>query len=302
MEVVRLHNKDINRILWDEVIDSSESEMPYYYSWYLDTVCPEWEAIISKDYSSLFPLPVKKKLGVKYLFQPPFFQRTTLLGKDNPDFINSIQEFLNEFEFGDFNVGNASFTSKVELNNYVINLNISHDKLKENFSQGCKRNTNKSIGVGNEIKQYQSTSELNGLLDTFNKTKAKKLEISFVDEMKVLKQLVIEAEKRNMLNLALVKSQEGHTIGGIVLVNSKKRTTLIFSAANEEARKSGAMHHLVSETILSMDNQPRIFDFEGSMDPGIAQFYRGFGGDVEKYYHFSANSGISKILSVFKSN
>ncbi len=59
-----LSNDQIDRALWDKTIESSPYGMIYALSWYLDIVCPDWEALVSDNYEQVMPLPVKKKMGL----------------------------------------------------------------------------------------------------------------------------------------------------------------------------------------------------------------------------------------------
>ncbi len=45
----------IDREKWDKCIDNSTNGLVYAYSWYLDLICDEWNALIENDYESVFP-------------------------------------------------------------------------------------------------------------------------------------------------------------------------------------------------------------------------------------------------------
>ncbi|QZE13324.1 hypothetical protein K4L44_12080 [Halosquirtibacter laminarini] len=56
MSITILHNKDINREMWDNTINESSICSPTLQSWYLDIVCPDWQAVIKEDYSMVMPI------------------------------------------------------------------------------------------------------------------------------------------------------------------------------------------------------------------------------------------------------
>ena len=60
---------------WDATIAQSLCDLPYAYSWYLDVVCPLWEALVTEDYAYVMPLPLKKKRFVSYLIHPIWVQQ-----------------------------------------------------------------------------------------------------------------------------------------------------------------------------------------------------------------------------------
>lgn len=62
---------EIDRERWDECIRKSFNGIIYAYSWYLDIVCPSWEALIEGDYKIVMPLSIGKN-GTA-LFVPTIF-------------------------------------------------------------------------------------------------------------------------------------------------------------------------------------------------------------------------------------
>ena len=75
MKILHLRHKQIDRIKWDATIAQSLCDLPYAYSWYLDVVCPMWEALATEDYAFVMPLPLKKKWGISYLIHPIWVQQ-----------------------------------------------------------------------------------------------------------------------------------------------------------------------------------------------------------------------------------
>ncbi len=66
---------------------------------------------------------------------------------------------------------------------------------------------------------------------------------------------------------------------------------LLLTATNKEAKHNGAVALLIWEAILEAKNKGlKIFDFEGSMDKGIGQFFRSFGGERKTYLHAYRNT------------
>ena len=75
MKILHLRHNQIDRIKWDATIAQSLCDLPYAYSWYLDVVCPMWEALVTEDYAYVMPLPLKKKWGISYLIHPIWVQQ-----------------------------------------------------------------------------------------------------------------------------------------------------------------------------------------------------------------------------------
>ena len=74
-ELRYLKHKNIDPVKWDQCISKSLSENIYGYHWYLNAVADyQWDAIVMDDYNAVFPLPVRKKFGLPYIYQPFFCQ------------------------------------------------------------------------------------------------------------------------------------------------------------------------------------------------------------------------------------
>jgi len=67
--------RNINFHKWDECVSRSLNGLVYAYSWYLDIVAGEWDALVADDYSIIFPLVKGSKYGIPYLYQPYFTQQ-----------------------------------------------------------------------------------------------------------------------------------------------------------------------------------------------------------------------------------
>ena len=58
-----IEHKDIDFKKWDSCVANSLNRLIYGFSWYLDVVCNDWDALVYNDYEAVFPLPKRKKWG-----------------------------------------------------------------------------------------------------------------------------------------------------------------------------------------------------------------------------------------------
>jgi len=77
-----INRKDIDIKKWDDAIENSAIENIFMYSWYLDSVCKNWSALVTKNYSTILPVPFSKKVGVKQFIQAPFTREYDILGNE----------------------------------------------------------------------------------------------------------------------------------------------------------------------------------------------------------------------------
>jgi hypothetical protein len=77
--------------------------------------------------------------------------------------------------------------------------------------------------------------------------------------------------------------QNTNTIAVAMIPRFLNRRTLLIPRSNPEGRSANALAFLIDQVIQQHSNSEMIFDFEGSMIPGVARFYKQFGA-IDKPY------------------
>ena len=88
--IQHLKHDQIDKWKWDETIKHSFNGTIYAYSWYLDIVCPGWEALIKNDHEYVMPLTAGKKYGVDYIYPPFFSQQLGIFSNSKLNFSGGI--------------------------------------------------------------------------------------------------------------------------------------------------------------------------------------------------------------------
>src|ERR1700722_3468437 len=147
-----LKHTEIDKAKWDVCIANSFNKNIYANSWYLDVVCPAWEALIDGDYQAVMPLTCNKKYGINYLYQPYFTQQLGILGMDElsnekmNEFLNAIPSQFRLIEIN-LNINNSIQNKEFEIKNlptHLLNLNQSYEAIYSNYSDNLKRNLSKA--------------------------------------------------------------------------------------------------------------------------------------------------------------
>jgi hypothetical protein len=92
---------------------------------------------------------------------------------------------------------------------------------------------------------------------------------------------------------------QGKPIAGILTARDQKAT--YYLAGGRTGDEAGASAHavLLDRAITKSILSGREFDFEGSMHPGIANFFQSFGASPEEYRHVKKYRGMGKWWSLF---
>lgn len=288
-EIKHFTRSQIDPDRWNAAIEKSNITHPYALSWYLDVVAPGWEALIQGDYETVMPLPIGRKLGVKFIYQPYYCQQLGLFGTNIEHeaysmFCNRMQEIAPYIDYN-FNYKTPQLEPLLkQRSNFVLSLEAGFTMLKNGFSSNLVRNAKKAFKAGLEVKECDLASFLT--FYTANNAKKEKLKD---------KHALIVQQLWDVLNQKqMVSIQGAYSAGGILqaatfLVMYKSRVINLINTSNPEGRKEGANHLLLSSAIESRANNNRIFDFEGSTVPGVRSFYLSFGPQDEPYANLKTN-------------
>ncbi|MFP4065008.1 MAG: hypothetical protein ACLFS0_05835 [Bacteroidales bacterium] len=280
---IRHDNIDFSK--WDHCIDHSVNGMFYAYSWYLDMTSDNWDALVEDDYCAVMPLPFRKKLSIKYIYQPFFIQQ---LGVFSTYRLNEgvTERFLEaipgEFRFADFNLNTYNLLS--DQHPLLRGKGITHEldlispyaHLEKRYSANTRRNIKKARAKKVFVTNAGRPEDI---IRAFRQNRGKQGVPFTGKDYGVLKHLIYAGMHKNMVCLRFAYSSTNNLCAGIVFFKSHHKVVLLFSGSTPEARNNGAMSLLIDHFIQEHAGKELVLDFEGSVDPGLARFYRGFGSE-----------------------
>lgn len=296
-----LNHTEIDRKKWDECISGSRNCRAYALSWYLDTVCKNWEALVEGDYMAVMPLTARKKYGINYLFQPYFAQQLGIFspGKisasEVENFLKAIPEKFRLIEIC-INTENsteitlpsafAGFSLK-KNSNYELELNKDYQSVYKLYSENTKRNIKKAVQNGISISS--ENVNVKAIVDLFRKNKGAEFPQLKNDYYELIESLVKTGLKKNVVKCLGAFGPEKNLCAGAIFLIYQERAIFLFSASGE-AKNNGAMFLLIDRFISEYSETIHILDFEGSNNPGLARFYKSFASKEYVYLQLKKNN------------
>lgn len=294
MMIRYLKNKEIDKVKWDRCIEHSVDRRIYAFSWYLDLVCPGWEALVDGDYRSVFPLTQNKRFGLSYLYQPYFTQQLGIfscfpLGKEQiAGFFETIPA---HFRFAQISMHcgvdltPAGWKAAIRIN-HELSLQGCPEEIRSQYDQNTRRNVrkvaNKEIFPG----EPPSPAALVSLFrENFGKKEGKLSQAHYLTAIRLITELI----QRETAYTEGIYDSIGRLMAGACFARDRERYYFLFAASSAQARENGAMFMLVDRFIQLHANQKAILDFEGGNDPGVGRFYKGFGASEVRYLFLSMN-------------
>lgn len=283
-----LKNEQIDSNKWDACIHASSPSLLYAYSWYLDIVCDDWDALVLGDYTAVMPLPFAKKVGIKLALQPPFCQQLGVFSSEAvsaamvTDFLNHIP---NQFRWVALNLNYRNQVALAEKKkaNFVLDLMPDYETLADNYDRSLQRGIKKAQKSSCSLLEGIDVASILDLLDYQNKEK--NMGISPRSREKLQRLIQISTQKGVLLSVGMY-SPVNHLCSVALILHDKQRLYYLIGASDEMGREFKAMPCILDHVIKKYAGQGITLDFEGSEIPGVAKFFAGFAAKNSPYPHF----------------
>ena len=284
--IAYLRHSQIDKSKWDNCIETADNGLIYGYSFYLDTMSKNWDALILNDYEAVMPLPWNKKYGITYLYQPFLTAQLGVFGKKISekiveDFIESIPFSFRYIDIA-LNKGNLSGIptgNSIHRSNYVLDLNFSYEYLYQNFKENIQRNIKKAYQQGCKVQKDIDVEEIIELAVLQMKSHGHESK----ENIDRFRRLYTDLHKRKMTATYGIVSVNNKLLASCVFFFSHNRAFYILVGNHPDGKSSGASHALIDAFIKDNAGKNMLLDFEGSDIPTLAYFYSSFGAEHEIY-------------------
>ncbi|UCG28938.1 MAG: hypothetical protein JSV24_06140 [Bacteroidales bacterium] len=306
MDIRNVPYSQIDLKKWDKCIDSSLNGTVFGYSWYLNLVCENWEAIILNDYEAIMPLPLCTFLRRPAVISPCLAPQLGVFSPrlPAPEIIDSFLSCLrSKYRFvkvglNKYNlISDEAFKIKTGLS-FNLDLIPSYTKLFHSFS----RETKQIIETGRS-KKYSVVKglRLNDFIQFYRTRcvhKSKHDDKIFYNK---LRRLISFTILHRIGELYGAYSPENNLSATVFIIKTRQRITFLASAMMPD--NSGLLafalllDHLLkqfAEKDLTIDFEilpcppkyvPRFGLYPKKREPGksLSGLYKGFGATLFNY-------------------
>lgn len=281
----------LDKMKWDSCITNADNGLIYAYSFYLDQMSRQWDALVLNDYEAVMPLTWNKKYGISYLYQPFLTAQLGVFGKNITEervsnFIQSIPSSfrLIEISLNSHNILSIPSGFQIHRSNYIIDLNFPYEQLFNNYRENIRRNIKKALQLGCTV------------LRDFDVEKV--IELALLQMRDYGKESADNVDRFRKLYKHLYQKSMATTYG--ILLNNQLLASCVFFFSHGRAyyilvgnhpngKTIGASHLLLDAFIKDNAEKKMILDFEGSDIRNLAFFYSSFGAKEEIYPSLKIN-------------
>ena len=299
-----LQRRQIDDARWDTVIAGAVNGLPYAYSWYLDVVSPNWQALVLNDYEAVFPLTRRSKFGISYLFPPFFTQQLGIFSTKEitPEMVQlMLASIPSKFPFIEINLNYANHCLHpafvlIPRVNMVLPLNKPYEEIRKGYNDNLRRNLQKGDKHNLAVKTGIDGASAGNFFRQYLGDKVENLKEDDYETLEKLAQLLVE---KKMGQTYYVTNGNDEILATALFIHSHNRHINLLPAANQAGKEVGATALLLDHIIRQHANTDTLMDFEGSLIVGIARFYRGFGAEDVPYFRLS-RSTVPWYIRMFK--
>ncbi|MCD6347121.1 MAG: hypothetical protein J7L96_06860 [Bacteroidales bacterium] len=305
MQIYHLEHNEIDKRRWNDAIQQALNGNIYAYSWYLDSVCEQWEALTNTDYSTIMPLTARRKYGFNYLYRPllsqqlGIFSSHDLKNEDVLDLFDSLPDKYRLIEISLNKTNPATIPGFVcsQHSSYELDLTPDYTAISSQYSQNNRRNTRKALDQRITFKPGVNQDSFLNLLkhDTSDGAKI----IKKPGNYNPFKKLLIQMINRDKGLIWGAYDSSNTLLAAMLLGVSHAKYYYLVPVNTEAGRQARALFGLIDAFIKDKSKNPCILDFEGSDIPGLARFYAGFGAQKITYPSISKNT-LPWPVSLFK--
>jgi len=282
MQLRYIPHNEIDKMKWDACIKGSFNGLIWGFSWYLDIVCSNWDAMVEGDYQRVMPLPFITKYNQLQIVVPPYVKQLGVFSIDKINhrivdaFIQSIPDKFKQISLplNDMNKSNIEAYKITQIKNYQLDLIQPYDALMDAFTPDTQQHIAKALDSNLLIKRTISTEEF----ITFYKSSTLRsgAKLTKANEV-VLTPLINTLTRFNLAETHGAFTETGELCGIAFFLIYLNRLSIMKLAVNEKGASLSAEYMLINDFIRSNANKNVTLDFPQNEKDKWLKFINGFG-------------------------
>lgn len=289
----------VNKEVYREICAGRKDIPLFAQPWWLDVVAPDWDAVIGKmgdQVIGIWPFTIHNKANIRFLRSPlltPYLGPVVLFPPDlaprkQPAFELDVLEALSA-QIPHAQVWNLALAPTFQSagvfkrlgldvhvqQTFLLDLDCPVEELLANTRDNVRRSLKSAAA---DIKVENRPDAAKELFSFYAHTLGRKNRENHIS-FDLLQRAMTEAQAQNATALWAATDSSGQALAFVWTVWDNNNCYYLMGAQHPTIRNPHAMTALLWHAITDAKSRGlKLFDFEGSMDPGVERFFLGFGG------------------------
>lgn len=259
----------------------------FMQAWWMDAVCvgKQWDVIAG------MPCLIRKRFGMRFVLMPQETQIAGAMSGNAADIAAALDASHLAYYFQHYPIG-SPLPEQLQHYGFRIRPHVTYriedlhdmEAVEKAFSENKRRQIRKAAGLKTvEV----SPADFYRFHDACMQEQGKQIAYSEA----FFRSLNAACEAHNARHIIGLATEAGELCAAVFLVYDKQTCYYLIPCYSPRYKDSGAGARLALEAIRFAATHSRVFDFEGSMIPGVANHYAQFGSkpiyfyEVEKVYN-----------------
>ena len=301
MLIKYIQREHLNEEKYNDCIEKSSQSRVYAFSWYLDIVADNWDALVLDDYQAVMPIPWRKKYGIKYVYPPFWVLQLGVYSNETIDENEFITHLFNKYKFVELRMNTHNkfklypeFLQLKQCQKLVFN--TTYSSTLSHYRKDRKKDLQKAAAADLIEKWNDHPSNL---IQLFKNNIGKRTPNIKETDYENLEKLIAICIEKKIGEILSVYDKENKLVASVFLLKHKNSITKLISSTDLNYRKNGANTFLIDRVIFKYHKDFSVFNFGGSSIKSVASFSKSFGAETEKYHQLKMNK-LPKFLQLFK--
>jgi len=266
-------------------IDKSFQSKIFAFSWYLDIVVDEWDALVIRDYEAVMPIPWRKKYGIKYVYPPFWILELGIFSLTKNEIVDDfLKQLFSKYKFVELRMNsfnkilNRKYIQKNQFQ--TISLGNEYKNLFKNYRKDRKKDLNKAKRF-NLIEKWNDNPE--NLIHLFRKNVGKRTHNILEKDYQKLYAIIDSCVNKSFGEVLSIYDESEKLVASGFFLKHNKEITILISSTDFENRNNGANTFLIDRAICKYQKKYNCFNFGGSSMKSIANYFLSFGAENQQY-------------------
>lgn len=281
-----LQRSEIDPSKWNAAVERDPGRFPYGFVWWLDIVTnKKWNALVLDDYRAVLPLPYRHSIGpFLTIHRPAFTQQGGPWGDWHSEDIGPLLQHIPK---GAISVA-LPLRHETDMEqvpeqytvNQRTNLEVDLDRDWTEIQGGFSKTLRKSLRKFSGGTLCESTAET--VIEVYRESVGEKAGLN-QGHYRMITHLVAAAKQGGCGQTWQFVDEKGILLAAGFFPEYRGRMINLFCGSTEAGYRDKGMSRILAALMELHHGPGRLFDFEGSDLPGVAEYFKKFGPERRPY-------------------